>query len=138
MFDRILIPVDFSAGNRDSIAQAARLAHAETSVTLIHIIQMIDHLEDDEDEGFYSRLREMADRKMESLLKYGRELGLNLSHTVLVGKRTTGILTYAREHDISIIVLNSRPMDWTQPLEGFGGTSHAVAVYAHCPVFLIK
>jgi len=138
MFERILVPVDFSERNRISIDHAANLADAASRVTLIHVIEEIQHLDEAEDQAFYTRLIEMAQEKMAELADYARDLGLETSSEVVIGKRTAEILTVARDRDVSIIVLNAQPVDWDQPLQSFGGTSHAVAVYAHCPVFLVK
>ena len=138
MFERILIPVDFSERNRLSIDHAARLAAPDALIVLMHVIEEIQHLEEEEDRAFYARLVEMAEKKIAALAAYARERGLAPVSEVVIGKRAAEILTTARERDFSIIVLNAHPVDWDRPMDSFGGTSHAVAAFAHCPVFLVK
>ncbi len=138
MYDRILIPVDFSEGNRRSIEQAARLGNETTLVTLIHIIEEMNHLNDEEDRLFFERLEAHAHGKMDELTRFTRELGLNYKSEVVPGKRVPSILKYARNHKTSLIILNSSRLDMEQPVQGFSSISHAVAVFSQCPVFLLK
>lgn len=138
MFERILVPVDFSEQNQLSIEHAARLASPGALVTLMHVIEEIEHLDDQEDKAFYDKLIQMAEEKMAALEEFARNLGLEIVSEVMIGKRAAEILTVAKERNFSIIVLHTHTANWEEPMESLGGTSHVVAVYAHCPVFLVR
>jgi len=138
MFERILIPVDFTEANFHAIERVASLANERTEIILLHVIEEIEHLDDTEDRAFYAKLTEAAGAKMQKLAKAFEKAGLNPKVDILVGRRAAQIVAYAKEREADLIVLSSHPLDWEEPWKGIGSTSHRVAIASHCPVFLIK
>ena len=138
MFSKILIPVDFSPPNHEALEQARPLLPTGGRVFLLHVIEKIQGLDEGDDQAFYRRLQHNAEQKLAELVADAAKLGLEAEGRVTVGKRPLEILTCARDMDISLIIMNSTKIDLNQPYQGVDSTSHSVAVFAQCPVLLLK
>ena len=138
MYQRILIPVDFSDRSRRSLDQAVLLGHEGSSVTLLHIVEEIEHLNEAEDQSFYHRLADLANERMASLVSYGESLGLTIQVEIRLGKTARDILEFARDDASDIIVMSSRTLPDHQPWKALDSVSHAVALFANCAVFLVR
>ncbi len=138
MFERILVPVDFTEPNYTLVEKLPKLASGHAEVTLLHVIEEIERLDDGEDRDFYRRLTEMAGRKMQRLAKAFEEGGLSVKTEIVVGKRAATIVSCAKERGYDLLALSSHPIDWNDPWKTLGSTSHQVAIAAPCSVFLAK
>ncbi len=138
MFKHVLVPVDFAENNRSSIDHGSRLTDPEGVLTLLHIIEEIENLDEREGQEFYNKLKAMAKDKMATWLEYAKKTGKTSRAKILIGKRVVSIVTYAAQHDVDLIVAGSHRLDWREPLKGFSTVSHQLAVVAQCPVMLVK
>ena len=139
MYRNILIPVDLS--EKGSIAVAAAIAVAdppETSITLLHVIETLQDVEDDELESFYERIRAKAEK---TLARWTDELsakGFEAGSEIVFGRRGPEILRYADERNVDLIVMTSRALDREHPSQGFGTLSHQLAALSRCSVLLAR
>lgn len=142
MFRKILVPVDFTEKNEAAVRVALDLAAApgktEAEVTLLHVIETIEHLEPEEVAGFYRNLEARSAAKMFALEERFKEAGVRARHEVLVGKRAETIVLYAEENGADLILLSSHKVDRQHPALGIGSLSYRIAIVVNCPVLLVK
>lgn len=139
MFQHILLPTDLTEGAKPALTVARDLARQNGArLTLLHVVQTIEHLPLRGLKGFYAQLKEGAQDKLERLADVAAFRGLDLHRKVVLGRIADGIVTYAERHKVDLIVMGSHPVDPKRPLHGFASTSHKVAILAGCPVLLVK
>lgn len=143
MFRKILVPVDFTEKNEAAIRAALELTagkegEAASEVTLLHVIETIEHLEPAEVEGFYKNLEARSAARMFALEERFKEAGVQARHEVLVGKRAETIVRYAEENGSDLILLSSHKVDRQHPALGIGSLSYRIAIVVNCPVLLVK
>lgn len=143
MFRKILIPVDFTEKNEAALQAALQIAAGrapgeEAEIYLLHVIEMIEHVEFDEMKSFYRELELRSVAKLTQLEERCKESGVRVYHDVQYGKRAEGIVHYAEERGMDVIVLSSHKVDRDHPALGWGTISYRVAIVARCPVMLVK
>ncbi len=139
MYRNILIPVDLSERSARAIDAAASLADSGgASITLLHVIEAIQDVEDEEVRGFYEKIREKAKdtlgRWASSLSAKGHKVDIQ----IIFGKRGAEILRYADQQDIDLMILTTHAIDREKLEEGFGTLSHQLALFADCAVLLVR
>lgn len=136
MFKNILIPVDFSARNQETLAVATALARLSSAqITLLHVIELIAETNrHGELDGFYDDLEAQAKAKFESL----REIAPSATNEICFGDRVDEILSYAETHAVDLIVMSSRRVDPQNPSGGLGTISQKIGILAQCAVLLVK
>lgn len=139
MFQKILVPVDLTDKNRLAIETARDLAAQHGGeVILLHVIETLD-LPFEEVEDFYQRLE---DKARESLKDAAAPLHVGevpSQQHVVYGKRAPEIVQYAQENAAELIIMSShavRPDDEGQAR--LMTISHQVALFAGCPVLLLR
>ena len=139
MFRHILVPLDLSGRNDAALATALRLAqHNRARVTLLHVIQRIDHMAMREVRGLYRRLEQAAGKKMEVASRRFAAKRVDVCTAVVIGTPARDIVAHAAANDVDLIVLVSHRVDLSRPGEGWGTTSYKVGVLCQCPVLLVK
>lgn len=140
MFRNILIPVDFTLKNEAALNAALDLARgsSEAKVTLLHVIETIEHVEFDEMADFYRGLETRAAAKLYGMEDRFKQAGLSVDHEIIYGKRTETIVHHAEERGYDLIVLASHPVDREHPALGIGSISYRIAIVVRCPVLLVK
>lgn len=139
MFRNILVPVDFTLKNEAGLNTALELARGkEAQVTLIHVIETIEHVEFDEMADFYRGLETRAAAKLFGMEERFKEALIPVYHEIVYGKRAETIVHYAEEREIDLIVLSSHKVDRDHPALGVGAISYRIAIVARCPVLLVK
>jgi nucleotide-binding universal stress UspA family protein len=143
MFRRILVPVDFSEKNDAAIEIAiemGRRAGGEppVEVTLLHVIETIEHMDFEEMAGFYRKLETRATAQLITLADRFTAAGVQVRFEVLVGRRAESILKQAIDQQSDLILLSSHRVDRDHPALGLGIISYQVAILAQCPVLLVK
>lgn len=136
MFKNILIPVDFSTRNHETLTVAQSLAGlAKGQITLLHVIELIAETNrHGELDSFYDNLEAQAQEKFASLLA----LAPQANSEIVFGDRVDEILNYAETHQIDLIVMSSRRVDPDNPGEKLGTISQRIGILAQCPVLLVK
>ena len=138
-FQHILVPVDFSAANREALEIVFELAtrnHAR--VTLLHVIETLDVEEEGEVKEFYDRLEQRARREFEPLQQRFADAELNVHAAIALGKRARQIVEYAADHGADLIVMSSHLIDADHPLQSLATISYQVSIAAPCSVLLVK
>lgn len=140
MFQKILVPVDFTDKNDAALKSATEIAgHGDGSeITLLHVVETIEHIDFKEMSDFYRGLENRATAKLFALGEKLKEQGVRARHEVLFGKRAETIVRYAEEHAVDLMILSSHQVDRDHPALGFGTISYRIAIVARCPVLLVK
>ncbi|MCB0115907.1 MAG: universal stress protein [Caldilineaceae bacterium] len=136
MFKNILIPVDFSKHNHETVTAAQALADRNKGqITLLHVIELIAETDrHGELDSFYDDLEGQAIEKFTPL----QALAAQANCEVVFGDRVEEILNYADSHDVDLIVMSSRRVDPQNPGENLGTISQRIGILAQCPVLLMK
>ena len=141
MFSDILVPVDLTEKNRAAVevaADLARRAEGDARLTLLHVIETIDHVPFEDLEDFYSTLEEKAEAGLEALAGLLPAGGPEIRRRVVYGHRARAIVDYAVDEGCDLIVLSSHRVDPERRGEDWATISHKVAILAPCPVLLVK
>ena len=140
MYRKILVPVDFTEKNQAALDSAVQIASSTegSEVTLLHVVETIEHIEFDEMADFYRGLETRAAARLFAMEDTLRQSGLKARHEVVFGKRTESIVRHAEERGTDLIILSSHKVDRDHPALGLGSISYRVAIVARCPVLLVK
>ncbi|HWM89320.1 MAG TPA: universal stress protein [Thermoanaerobaculia bacterium] len=140
MFRNILVPVDFTLKNEAALTAAIDLVKgsSDAKVTLLHVIETIEHVEFDEMADFYRSLETRSAAKLYGMEERLKQAGISVYHEIVYGKRAETIVAYAEERAVDLIVLSSHKVDRDHPALGIGTLSYRVAIVARCPVLLVK
>ena len=139
MFRNILVPVDVTLKNEAALNTALDLARGkDAKVTLLHVIETIEHVEFDEMADFYRGLETRAAAKLFGMEERFKQALIPVYHDIVYGKRAETIVLHAEEHGMDLIVLSSHKVDRDHPALGVGAISYRIAIVARCPVLLVK
>ncbi|MFN4258992.1 MAG: universal stress protein [Gemmataceae bacterium] len=139
MFRHILVPLDLTEHHQRAVEIAAGLAHASGGrVTLLHVIELIPGLVEEEDQRFYQRLERKAQTHLQTLLPHLEQRGVAAAIQVLLGPRAQEIVRYAMDQQVDLIVLTSHRVDLANPAVGWGTLSYKISILAQCPILLVK
>jgi len=138
MFERILVPVDLTEKNRRSVEHARDLLDEEGELTLLHVIEELEDIPFEELEDFYRRLEQRATEGLAQLAELVSGTVGDVRREVVYGKRAREIVRFAEQQDSDLIVLGSHPVDPEHPGESWYTLSYQVAIFARCPVLLMK
>jgi universal stress protein A len=138
-YKHVLIPVDFSENNQRSLEVARQIAAGQTPrITILHVIETIDYVADEEVEQFYKMLTQRAKNKLEEMAASFRADGFDVQGKVVMGKRARGVVTYVLQNDVDLVVLSSHRVNLTETPRGLGTLSHQVSILCPCDVLLVK
>src|SRR5579863_4209410 len=138
-FQHILVPLDFTAKNQAALDIAFELASQNrAAVTLLHVIETIENVPDEELKSFYARLASHAETEMEARAQRFAGAGIRVDRKIRYGKRLTEIVRDSRERRVDLIVMSSHKVDPATPAESLGTLSYQVSFLCDCPVLLIK
>ncbi|HVR10981.1 MAG TPA: universal stress protein [Thermoanaerobaculia bacterium] len=139
MFSRLLVPLDFTDENEAAIKIALETAGRDgAEVTLLHVIEIIEHMGFDEMSDFYRKLEARAAAKLSVIADRLAAAGVRARYEIVFGHRAECILKQARDLRTDLIVLSSHRVDREHPALGFGTMSYQIAIVARCPVLLVK
>ena len=139
MFQHILVPLDLGGGKQRTLAAALQLAQqSQARVTLLHVIQRIEHVPTNEVRDFYKRLTETARDRLAVAARKLAAKKIDVRAVVLLGTPAEAIVKYADTNRVDLIVLPSHKVDLAHPAQGWGTTSYKVGILCQCPVLLIK
>ena len=142
MFRKILVPVDFTEKNEAALATAIDLAGRndgeQSEVTLLHVIETVEHIDFDEMAGFYRSLETKAAAKLFAMEERFQQAGVRVRHDILYGKRAETVVRFAEDHGIDLLILSSHKVDREHPALGWGTISYRIAIVVRCPVLLVK
>jgi nucleotide-binding universal stress UspA family protein len=139
MFQRILVPVDLTEKSLMGVERAVELARENRAeITLLHVIETVEHISFDEMKQFYDRLEKSAREGLKECAERYADEGLKITEVVAYGHRSKEIVDFAVENRIDLIVVASHRIDPDRPGHDWSTISYAVAILAPCPVLLVK
>lgn len=139
MFQRILVPLDLAQKNQTALAVAAEMARPNKAlILLLHVIERIVHVPDEELKSFYQRLEQGAQRELSAAAQTLGEQNVTSSMHIVFGRRTEEVVRFAMQNQVDLIVLRSHRYDPQTAMFPVGTLSHQLAVMAQCAVLLIK
>jgi nucleotide-binding universal stress UspA family protein len=139
MFRKILVPVDFTEKNDAALDSAVQIAAGcDGEITLLHVVEIIEHIDFNEMSDFYRGLETRAAARLFTLKETLEEKGAQVRHEVLFGKRAETIVRHAGEMAADLMILSSHKVDRDHPALGLGTLSYGIAIVARCPVLLVK
>lgn len=139
MFKRILVPVDLTEKSLAAVDVAFDLARKfQSQVTLLHVIETIEHVTFDEMKGLYNRLEASARKGLQEFSERFEAEGLSVDRLVTYGHRAPGIVDAAIANRSDLIVMASHRIDPDRPGHDWATISYGVAVLAPCHVLLLK
>jgi nucleotide-binding universal stress UspA family protein len=138
-FQHILVPLDFTAKNQAALDIAFELAcQNKAAVTLLHVIETIENVPDEELRSFYKRITSRAEAELEVRGQRFAAAGIRVDRKILYGKRLTEIVRDARERKVDIVVMSSHKVDPAAAAQSLGTLSYQVSILCDCPVLLVK
>jgi nucleotide-binding universal stress UspA family protein len=139
MFQRILVPVDLTEKSQHAVDVALELAsQSRAKVDLLHVIETVEHIEFEDMRSLYKRLEDSARKGLKEFSQPFVEQGLNIACDVTYGHRTRGIIEFAINNSVDLIVMASHRIDPDRPGHDWSTISYGVAVLAPCSVLLVK
>jgi nucleotide-binding universal stress UspA family protein len=139
MFRHILVPLDLSARNDPALETALGLAEQNRArVTLLHVIQRIEHVPEAELRPFYRRIEATARKQMDAAARRFAARKIDVRAVIALGAPARGIVEHAAVNGVDLIVLSSHKVDLSRRAQGFGTISYQVGVLCRCPVLLVK
>jgi nucleotide-binding universal stress UspA family protein len=131
--------VDLTDRNGPAVDMAARLSTpSEGTIHLLHVIETIPGFSVEEEPEFYGRLEKRASQHLEALSAPLRGRGFRVESDVIYGSRAKTILAETVRMDAELLVIQSHRIDGDERAEGLGTLSHQVALFAPCPVLLVR
>lgn len=139
MFSHILVPINRVKDVKNALEIAADMcADSDGKITLIHVVELIQDMPKENFTEFYGKLESQAKQDLKPAIDIYERQGLVVEHEVLFGKRVKEILDFSQKQKVDLIVLQSHPVNLSDPTTGWGTISYRVAVLAQCPVMLVK
>ena len=139
MFNKILVPVDFSEQNKLALQMALDLGEMSGgTIHLLHVIKLIEGDTYDEFADFYRKLEKQAQKRMQTLLTSVPANTVPVKSHIVVGNRVQDILFFAEENGVDLILMNSHKIDPDNPDAGWGTISQKVGLLSQCPILLVK
>ena len=140
MFKRILVPTDLTQKSKTALDIAVEMTSAEEggTITLLHVIEVIEGAEEKEFSGFYERLRKRAFKMLADIAGPYEGKGPSIRSEILIGKRVPEIIRFAHDHEADLIILSSHRIENFDTGEGWATISYQVGILAHCPVMMVK
>jgi nucleotide-binding universal stress UspA family protein len=139
MFRRILVPVDLTDKALAAIDVAFDLAKpTNAEVTLLHVIETVEHVTFDEMKDLYRRLEASARKGLREFSERFEAAGIKVDRLVTYGHRTQTIVETAIANQADLIVMASHRIDPDRPGHGWSTISYGVGIMAPCNVLLIK
>ena len=139
MFQRILVPVDLTEKSLTAVDISIDLAaQSGAEVSLLHVIETIEHVTFDEMKDLYKRLEDSARNGLREFSERFTNRGIKVDLTITYGHRTQGIVNFAIENRVDLIVMASHRIDPDRPGHDWSSISYGVAILAPCAVLLAK
>ncbi len=139
MYTRILVPLDLTDRHERAVeAAAAQAAAGGGTVELLHVVEEIVGLPQEEERAFYRRLEAAARRQLGGWGKLLAAHKVQWQAQVTYGSRAREILRRAAEGSCDLIVLSSHKVDPNRKGEGLGTLSYQLGILAPCSVLLVK
>ena len=144
VFERILVPTDFSEGSEEAWRLAQRLARALTAeLVLVHVFVEAPlyaeggPMSTDKTRGFYLAARAWVEQELGKWAAPVRAAGLVVRESVRVGPPHREIVAAAADERPSLIVIGTHGRGGVERAL-LGSVADRVIRTAHCPVLSVR
>jgi nucleotide-binding universal stress UspA family protein len=147
MFERILLPIDFSDHSKSTVSYAKRIAlNNKSTLYLLHVFQVPDYIvmpyprhgeNSAEVEAQLSAAEQVAAEDLDELKLQLNEQGINAESILRVGYPFEEIVQIANYYHVDLIVIGSHGRSGIARLL-VGSTAERVVEHASCPVLVVK
>jgi len=138
-FRHILVPMDLSARNERALGIALALARQNRArITLVHVIQAVEHVPLGELRDFYRNLARASARRLERARKRFLARGVPTRTELRIGEPAREIVRLAAARRADLVVVGSHRVDPGRPAWGWSTTSYRVGILCRCPILLVK
>lgn len=139
---RILFPTDFSKYSEKARDYVLYLAEKlDTEVYILHAIVPLEYDEkniDEEINDFYKELENILEEKMAKEKLHFDSLGIEVHTSMKIGSRLKVINSFAKEHNIDLVVIGSHGIKNDEGDISLGTTSHKVMLTSPCPILVVR
>src|SRR5439155_21726259 len=133
VFAHILVPLDLGPRNERALVTARTLAvNNRARVTLLHVVEQIEHVPVAELRRFYARLEKEAQRRLAQAARRFAEKKVPIEAAVTTGNPAHEIVRWAAANDVDLIILGSHKVDPARLGQGLGATSTLVGSRSRC------
>ena len=141
MYDRILLPTDGSAGTRPTIEHAISLA--ENNGATVYVLYVVDRrlslaASKDTESDVMESLERDGRHAVERVANELEEAGISYETAIREAVPHRGILSYAREKDVDIIVMGTHGKTGRDRLGNIGSVTQRVLDSEQWPVLVIN
>lgn len=140
---QILVPVDFSNFAREAVSYAKYLAaDLHAALRVLHVIEEAIHPSfyltgQTSLTTWYPELEANAIAEMKRLVSDARGPEVPIEFHIKEGRAAVDIVTFARKHDVDLIVMASHGLTGIEHLL-LGSVAEKVVRMAPCPAFIVK
>ncbi|MBT4863540.1 MAG: universal stress protein [Planctomycetaceae bacterium] len=139
LFEKILVPLDFTDKNEAALNICLELAKQNRSqIALLHVIETIPGLPEDDVQDLYDKLRMSAKTKLETIAKRFKAENLQVDIEIAIGKRGPDIVRCAADWQVDLVILSSHKVGIKDPVRNWATLSYQVSIICPCPVLLVK
>ncbi|MGB5156965.1 universal stress protein [Desulfobacterium sp. N47] len=138
-FKNILVPTDLTEKSRKVLELAISMIQKNVGeITLIHVIEKIEDIDDEDLDNFYKKLSMRAQKELDKVILDNKSYGIRINTEIIIGKRVPEILRIVHERSVDLIILKSHKIDEVCAGEGWATISYKIAIMAPCPVMIVK
>ncbi|MDX1630184.1 MAG: universal stress protein [Fulvivirga sp.] len=139
---KILVPTDFSDEATNASTLAIELAEkSKGEIHFLHLMSIpVDWLQIDDQKAIYPEITtqvEHAKNQLDYWKEQARQLNLTAKSYIHYNESQTGILKYANEENVDLIVMGSKGASGFKEIL-IGSNTERIVRHAHCPVLVVK
>jgi nucleotide-binding universal stress UspA family protein len=138
MFKKILLPVDLTDKHGPALQIAGEAAKDGGRVILLHVIEIIAGLSQEEERDFFARLEAKARKHLERLGAALAQRQVAWQGEIVYGHRAAEVARVAGQMGADLIVLTAPRFDPDAPAASWGSLSWKISLLSPCPVLLVK
>ena len=151
IFSRILVPYDGSSYSKRALSKAIEIAKKDDSKIDIISIMSLDYIQPpggllgmvspssiNAIKKITASVKKETEQMLTSKVSKCRKEGIKADSKVLSGSTADQILKYAKQKNISLIVIGSQGLHGIKKLKVLGSTSRKVSEHASCPVLIVR
>lgn len=140
VFSKMLVAIDGSDESMDAADYATSISKEyNAELYALHVIRAdIDLFGSPENSEFITRMRNDGEKYLDKVKLKANEKNVQIKTEIVSTMDISGgIIDYAEDNDIDLIVIGSRGRSELKKLL-LGSVASHVVTYAHCPVLVVK
>jgi nucleotide-binding universal stress UspA family protein len=140
IISKILVAIDGSDASMDAAAHATSISKEyNAELYALHVIRAdVDLFGPHETSEFMTRMRNEGEKYLNKVKLNANEKKIQIKTEIISSINIAGgILDYAEENNIDLIVIGTRGRSGFKKLL-LGSVASHIVIYAHCPVLVVK